>query len=57
MLIGIYTNTFTSYFRYSYIAFYISSLICFLMLNINCENFKKVMLILSTKYKKEHEFK
>ncbi len=29
MLIGIYTNTFTSYFRYSYIAFYISSLICF----------------------------
>lgn len=30
IIIGIYTNTFTSYFRYSYIAFYISILISFL---------------------------
>lgn len=29
MLIGIYTNTFTSYFRYSYVAFYVSILVSF----------------------------
>ncbi len=29
ILIGIYTNTFTSYFRYSYVAFYVSILLSF----------------------------
>ena len=31
-VIGIYTSTFTSFFRYSYVAFYISTLISFMSL-------------------------
>lgn len=42
IIIGIYTNTFTSYFRYSYIAFYISILISFLGANYSNKLIKKL---------------
>ena len=42
MIIGVYSNTFTAYFRYAYLAFYLSTLINFFNLDSSVKILKKV---------------